>query len=376
MIDFNFSKECYSCFLCGNICPTGAISFNASFHPIIDKNKCINCNKCDNYCIKLSEIEYKIKINEENNGYICKNKSITERKNSSSGGIFILLAKKILSEQGYVCGCIYDENFNPKHILSNKISDIEKMMGSKYVMSDLNNCMIQIEKKLKEGIEVLFSGVPCQVAAIKKYLGKYENLKTISVVCHGSIERNYWIKFLESKKSKGKILNITMRDKTKGWLNYGLRITYETGEEDITYRKEDGYFLKCFTDGIFDRDRCLNCKYKGSEIKSDILLGDAWGGEILSPKLYDELGVSVVICLTKNGKEMLEKIKKEIEFERINIEKIIEKNQRIISSPKNNFFRILFKKSYDKNLESVEELCKKFSKDSILKKILRKINFL
>ena len=43
-----------------------------------------------------------------------------------------------------------------------------------------------IRDRLEEGTAVLFSGVPCQVDGLKRYLGKdYPNLLTCDLVCHG-----------------------------------------------------------------------------------------------------------------------------------------------------------------------------------------------
>lgn len=287
MINFDFKEKCYSCSACAEACPTKAISFDENIHPEIDLQKCINCNRCEKVCIELNKPE---DIEELNciEGYIVKNKNNEIRKVSSSGGVFFQIAQKVLEMDGYVCGCIYDDKFMPKHIVSNEIEICKKMMGSKYVKSDLNDCIVQIKQIVEKGKIVLFSGVPCQVAAVKKCV-KSDKLITLAVVCHGSIERKIWKKYLaeEERMSESSIIKVSMRDKTKGCLNYGLKFQFKNGTEHITFRKNDGYFLKCFTDGLFERNRCLSCEYKGQNIMSDLLIGDAWGMEKVCPEFTD-----------------------------------------------------------------------------------------
>ena len=310
MINFDFKEKCYSCSACAGVCPTKAISFDKNIHPEIDLQKCINCNRCERVCIELNKPE---DIKELNciEGYIVKNKNNEIRKVSSSGGVFFQIAQKVLEMDGYVCGCIYDDKFMPKHIVSNEIEVCKEMMGSKYVKSDLNDCIVKIKQIVEKGEIVLFSGVPCQIAAVKKCV-KSDKLITLSVVCHGSIERKIWKKYLaeEERMSESSIIKVSMRDKTKGCLNYGLKFQFENGTEHITFRKNDGYFLKCFTDGLFERNRCLSCEYKGQNIMSDLLIGDAWGIEKVFPEFTDSLGCSAVLVLTEKGKKIFRGIKR------------------------------------------------------------------
>ena len=52
------------------------------------------------------------------------------RLNLSSGGIFYLIAKKILSRNGVVFGACFDNNYNVNHIYIDDIKDIFKLQGS------------------------------------------------------------------------------------------------------------------------------------------------------------------------------------------------------------------------------------------------------
>lgn len=374
MIDFNFEKLCYSCTACSSVCPTKAISFDANLLPIVDNIECINCGLCEKECIKIQEKEYSPLLDGYAKGYVCKSIDYDIRKNSSSGGIFYHLAYSVIATGGLVCGCIYDADFMPKHILSDKVEDIKLMMGSKYVQSDLGNCLTEIKYALKNGRKVLFSGVPCQVAAVKAIAGTYEeNLLLVGVVCHGSIDRKLWNSYLYQEKKNGEICSVTMRDKSRGWLNYGLKFKFKDGTEHVTYRKQDGYFLKCFTEGVLERERCLKCNYKGNRIFSDILLGDGWGMDKLFPQMVDQYGISSVICLTEKGKQFWGKIHNNIETNEVPVQTIIERNKRIISSPKENPDRKKFKRKYTADPESIVQLCEKFAVPSVLNRVKRKL---
>ena len=63
--------------------------------------------------------------------YVAYNKNENERLNSSSGGVFCLLAKYILTLGGSVFGAAYDENFHVSHIEVTETSKLHYLLGSK-----------------------------------------------------------------------------------------------------------------------------------------------------------------------------------------------------------------------------------------------------
>lgn len=373
MIDFEFKEKCYSCSACAQVCNVEAISYNEDLQPVIDFEKCKKCNKCERVCIELNAPE------KSNNmdcitSFIVKNKNDEIRKMSSSGGVFFQVAQNVIKMGGYVCGCVYDEEFMPKHMVTNDIEICKQMMGSKYVKSDLKNCIKVMSSLIDDGNIVLFTGVPCQVAAVKSSI-KHHNLITLAVVCHGSMGREVWKRYLsEEINISGKsIAKVSMRDKTKGYLNYGLRFQFDDGTEHITYRKQDGYFLKCFTDGLFERNRCLECEYKGNNILSDLLVGDAWGMEKELPDFVDDLGASAVLILTSQGKDIFDKVKKFFEIKYIDSEIIIKNNPRIILPSKRNVLQKGFEKKLNKPAANIHVLAKKYAKPTILNRLIWKI---
>lgn len=179
-------EKCCGCSACFNTCPKNAIKMvkdkDDFEYPKIDKNKCINCGLCRKVCPVLQNNTI------ENNicAYAVYNKNEKERLSSSSGGIFVLLAKVILKENGIIYGACLDDDLQVKHIKVDKISDLPKLMGSKYVQSDINNSFRSVKEDLEKNKKVLFTGTPCQVEGLKSYLRKdYKNLYTQDIICHG-----------------------------------------------------------------------------------------------------------------------------------------------------------------------------------------------
>lgn len=373
MIDFDFSTKCYSCGACKAVCPKNAIMMSENCLPIVGEF-CVDCGLCEKVCPYLNEQKYGKQI--DGDGYVARNKDLEVRKNSSSGGVFQLLAQEAIGLGWYVCGCAYDDELMPRHIVSNDGAGIRHMMGSKYVKSDLVEALVQIKNLRKNGFFVLFSGTPCQIAAVRNMFPEDKQIVCVGVVCHGSIERNIWKVYLEQEGKRGSIKAVTMRDKSKGWLNYGLKFTFEDGTEHITYRKADGYFLKAFTDGLLERDRCLDCAYKGNRIKADILLGDAWGMESECPELVDAWGLSCIICLTDIGRDFFDAAREGLEVREVKVEKLIERNQRIISPARVDTRYKAFRKKIDASPERIQELCKQYEKLTIMNRISSKLRFM
>ena len=99
------------------------------------------------------------------------------------------------------------------------------------------------------------------------------------------------------------------------------------------------------------RESCYNCKYKGDNNNSDIIIGDYWGIEVTNPKFYDKLGVSSLIVNSLKGKEIIDKIKKDksIEINDGHQEDIEKYDSSFYESPKRPLLRNI-------SLNSIDEL--------------------
>ena len=223
--------------------------------------------------------------------------------NSSSGGAFTSIAKSVLSENGYVCGAVYSDDFKSVfHVYSNKIDVVKKMRGSKYVQSDKPQGFYDgIRKLIESGELVLFTGVPCEAAALKKYVGKdCNNLVICDLICHGvtsPIVLKEYVEYLESKYSS-KIIEFSMRYKNEGLVKPFLRAIFENGKVFCKpfYSTPIGFAFS----NIALRPCCYNCIFKGNNRDSDITIGDFWGIDS-TYACYNKMGVSLIIANTERG---------------------------------------------------------------------------
>ena len=305
------SKEkCTGCGLCTNICPTKAITMeedNEGFtYPKINIEKCIHCNKCRKNCPVLNKnnnVEY-------NKEYLAvKNKNKDERIKSTSGGVFSIIAKYILEKKGIVYGCTLINN-RAKHIRIDNYNDLEKVRGSKYNQSTIIEIYEKIKEDLNNNKKVLFSGTPCQVAAIKKLFKDNEKLITVSVICHGVINTKILekhIKSIESETNK-KLSEWKFRSKTNNdWKKSNVSYKLDESIKNVEFTNDNLMYL--YLKNMILRESCYRCNYKGDNNNSDIIIGDYWGIEVTNPKFYDNLGVSSVIVNSLKGKEIIDKIK-------------------------------------------------------------------
>ncbi len=310
--------NCCGCTACLNVCPTEAITMkkdNKGFnYPVIDKEKCIKCGMCRNVC----PLKNKLDFNNNLNIYAAKNKNIDIRKKSSSGGIFYLLAENIIADGGVVYGAQYDEQLKVEHTRINKKVEIQKLMGSKYTQSDMKRTFKNVSEDLVSGKIVLFSGTPCQISGLYKYLElkriKTDKLITIDIICHSvpsnKVYKDY-IKYME-KKYKSKIKKINFRNKSNHKIN-NLSIEFENGKNYIGSVDKDIYYRLFFLE-LINRDSCYNCRFKSFERISDITIGDYWEISRLDKSFDDENGVSLVLINTNKGQELFNKIKNKIEY--------------------------------------------------------------
>ena len=313
---------CTGCSVCSIVCPHKVISMVESqegFHyPKVNETSCTNCGLCVKKCHAYNE---NIKINEEQEIYDVR-ASDEIRMKSSSGGFFTIAADYVFENKGYVCGAAFSKDFlSVEHIIINNKKDLDKLRGSKYVESSLNDIFIQIKKLLTDNNLVLFSGCPCQVSALNHFLGKdYENLLTIDLFCNSIVPQKVWRKYLKEtiKNDISNIEHIGFREKSKiGW---GGGVYIRVNKYD--YLPKDQYMM-AFLQHISVKEECLHCKYRKSERAGDISIGDYWG-----VKEHDGKGVSLVLVNSNKGKKFFENIKSNFKYIKIS-KKDLPKNDNL-----------------------------------------------
>lgn len=377
MIDITNKEECCGCSACFNACPAKAIEMiedEFGFkYPKVNKEKCTNCGLCDKVCPIKENTENKNAIN----AYAVINKNDDVRMNSSSGGIFSLLAEEILNDNGVVFGVQFDEKFKVIHSYIDEVNDISKFRGSKYVQSEIGNSYCKVKDFLISGRKVLFTGTPCQVEGLKSYLGKeYDNLYTQDIICHGVPSPKVWEKYKEYRKKQDKEEpnKINFRDKIDGWKLFNITFKYEKFLYNKNLRED--LYLKAFLKDICLRDSCYACKFKKHNRISDITLADFWGIENIKPHLDDDKGTSLVITNSNKGRELFEKIANKVRFEEVNLDEAIKYNLAMIKSVskhknREKFFKDIDKMEFDKLMKKYINSLKDFKR--FLSRVKRKV---
>ena len=177
---------CCGCAACFNACPKNAIEMKANetgfLYPVINESLCIDCKKCETVCPALNPLERK---EFEPHAYVGKHKNAQIRNESTSGGIFTAIAEYVINQGGVVFGAAMDNNLVVHHKYVQSVEELAAFRNSKYVQSEIRHAYQQCKDFLKNGKRVCFSGTPCQIQGLLKYLGKkYENLITVDIVCH------------------------------------------------------------------------------------------------------------------------------------------------------------------------------------------------
>lgn len=308
-MNINDFDLCMGCRSCANICTRNAISFhenNLGFIMPKVNDSCIDCSICVNRCIAQNVTEF----NEVLETYACKNKDYLTENSSSSGGVFLQIAKYIIENNGIVYGCIL-RNLEAVHERADNLEQIAQMQGSKYIESELSIVYENIKYDLEKGL-VLFVGTPCQVDAIKSYLSdsSYRNLITIDLVCHGLPSKTIFYKYcaeLETKY-KGKIIKYNFRKKSELYGNQNVYIEFDNGKKIFIPNSIDPYYLSFFSDKFLKKS-CYTCKYASIHRIGDITIGDFWEHEKYCINLNKEKNVSLVMLNSKLGIQIFNEIK-------------------------------------------------------------------
>jgi len=354
MIKLNDKSDCCGCTACYSICPVNAIIMKEDEegfkYPLIDESKCINCGLCEKVCPFLKTIENKTSTQMIYGGYTKKDDILDK---SSSGGIFYFLANHILSLKGCVFGAMYDEKLHVYHEVVTKKEDLIKLMGSKYVQSDLNGVFLKVKELLQKNKFVLFSGTPCQIKGLKLFLRKeYEKLYCCDFICHGVPSPMVYKKRIEQlqQQNNNKIKFINFREKNEGWKNY--QIAYGNASFVKKNYFYDDPYMKGFLKNIYLRPSCYNCKVKGNNRLSEITLGDYWGINEKNER-FNKKGNSIIICHTEKGEKIIDEIKHNLNLYLINNYDFYNLNSAYNSSAnksddRNKFFLLLRKKGINK----------------------------
>ena len=313
--------RCTGCAACYDACAKGAISMTPDkegfLHPQIDATRCVRCGKCEQICPVL----HPHGAREPLAVYAAKAKDDELRLQSSSGGVFSLLARQIIKQGGIVFGAGWDKSvWRVVHKAAENEQELDELRGSKYVQSDTRGIYGKVRSQLATGRPVMFSGTPCQIAALRSFLGReYDNLILVDVICHAVPSPLVWRKYLETRirsanltgSAAGQaIRRISFRRKDRGWKRFSLSLDFANGGE---YRQtlDKDPFLQAFLNEFCNRPSCQTCPFKSGVSGADLTLGDYWGIAKAHRGMDDDKGMSVALMSTQKGEDLFNVISRD-----------------------------------------------------------------
>ena len=350
MVDIKNKTDCCGCQVCGDICPKGSISFREDeegiWYPQVNSDTCIECHLCEKVCPILN------KVTSANNSidpitYILQAPNTIDRLKSASGGAYSLLINEVFNRGGYVAGHIWNDKASVKGYISCKPEDLDILRGTKYLQSDVSGIYKAVKQLLNEGKLVLFSGCPCQIAAMRSFLKKdYDNLLMTDFVCMGIDSPLAFQKYIESleRAHKSTIVSFKAKSKEVGWRYLTNKAVFKNGESYFGINDEDSNLKATFLN-VLVRPSCYECRFKGLPRISDITIGDYWRKTYSEDQLDDNTGTSYIMLHNDKAKRIFDSIKDKCHCRQSSITDILGANALAIHSlSRPNFSREEFYK--------------------------------
>lgn len=342
------NSNCSGCSACANVCMHNAITMQTDSlgfkYPRIDESKCIGCGLCSKICQFSSEYDRYDNFDEPK-VFAVRHKNEQELEKSQSGAAFFVMAEYILENGGIVYGAGFNEGFRVVHKRACSILECEEFRGSKYVQSDILNILDIVLRDLKNGLTVLFSGTPCQVAGLRSYVGKkfQKNLFTVDLVCHGVPSPAIWEDYLNYLEIvyNDKISTVKFRDKLLGWASHFETILFLKHGKVVNQTYRDLFYKH-----IMLRESCYNCPYTNFKRVSDITIGDFWGWNKISDRFDDNKGISLVLINSSKGMRLFQAIKSKVYFVESNTRDCLQ--PQLVEPAVRNIERSRFQHDYEK----------------------------
>lgn len=305
------SDKCCGCTGCSSICPRGCISMDVDSegfrYPAVDASRCTDCGACVKVCPFASPRPPR----KPTEVYAAWNKDAAVRRSSSSGGVFTLLAERVVREGGVVFGARFTPDWRVEIAPAESVEGLAAFRGSKYLQADMRESFSQVRDYLREGRKVLFCGTPCQVAGLKHFLRREtDNLLAVDFVCHGVPSPKVWEKYLDEVVAAGRraIADVQFRDKPNGWKRFNFTLKYDDGAKAYSASSFFGanHYMRAFLADMILRPSCHKCMAKPGRSHSDLTIADYWGVGNAHPQMDDDRGTSLVMVNTDKGREALD----------------------------------------------------------------------
>lgn len=311
-IEISDKAECCGCTACKSICPKQAIEMvedeEGFLYPKVDIEKCIKCGACKRVCPIRSKYAFN---NFKQKAYIFQNKNDESRKNATSGGFSDAIGEYVIKNGGVVFGAAYDENFKVIHCAATNKDELKKFRKSKYSQSDLQDTFYQVKEILNDNKMVCFIGTPCQIAGLKKYIGKDDdNLILVDLMCHSVPSPLYfekYKKYILKKMNASKILDVDFRDKSKYGYKYSM-MTVKTDNGTWSRGIDTDPYLRAFFKDYSVRPCCYECKFKTQKRNSDITIWDCFNINEIDKEFDDDKGTTRILVQSEKGEKIINEL--------------------------------------------------------------------
>lgn len=305
-------NNCTGCSACMQVCPKHCISMKEDaigvVMPTVAVSLCIECRACERVCPAMNYPRF----NEPISSYAAWSTDVEIRRTAASGGIASAIYQYISEHDGYSIGAVTDEDFKVKIKPYSKEIDLT-IRNSKYVFSDSQEIYPSLHQAAKGGKFVAIIGLPCQIAGYRKYLGEYENVVYIDLVCHGVTPNSYLRQHIKSLEAQLGInaSNLSFRAPEKGTTNYFFTLYGGNGEIIYSKRSADGEeYNLAFHRSYSYRENCYHCHYARRERCSDITIGDYHGLGQMMPCDFTAENVSLILTNTPTGEGFVKDLAK------------------------------------------------------------------
>lgn len=369
-LDNKIKNTCNGCGACRLVCPVNAIEMKEDsegfLYPEIDESKCIKCNKCRRICSNYPKRnEYDIKA------YATKNKNENERRDSTSGGMFKILAEYVIEKQGVVFGVRFDNDLNVIHDYAEDLEKCREFSFSKYVRSNLKDSYEKVKELLKNDRFVLFTGTPCQIQGLRNFLEKdNEKLILCEIICHANPSPKVLKMYIKNNEfnSGKKVKKVYFRSKNPE-MNNGAYVEFEDGS-----KIKDTVYIKSFSgEQLINRPSCNNCQFVDENRKADFTIGDFWGIERIFPEFNDKEGISLLTVNTEKASKIFNEVKDKMEFKEVDLKLAFKYNHHSNlqqSKNRDKFFKEVSDGTI--NEENIIAYMNKYTKKPLYRKILEK----
>ncbi|WP_428378264.1 Coenzyme F420 hydrogenase/dehydrogenase, beta subunit C-terminal domain [Olsenella sp. Marseille-QA0557] len=311
-IELAAPEQCMGCGACYASCGFGAISMvpdaKGFYRPDVNAERCRDCGACAFACPAVGAATQKT---EPLATLAAWDKDADDRAKATSGGAFMLVADAVLARGGWVCGAVMGQDMVVRHVVTRDREVVDDMRGSKYVQSDVSEAIAECLAHLQGGEEVLFTGVSCQVDAMRRVAGsRYaDSLLLVDVLCHGAPSPRFWRAYLDYREWEegDEIIGARFRKKEPSWTVFSLELTFKTEHRLRAWCTVEDLYLRAFLGDYITQEVCHECPYVGTGRVSDITLADFWGyvSETRRNRNTEE-GISLVLANTPKGKSVVE----------------------------------------------------------------------